>query len=165
MASGVFCHERANVERFFSLQIPDTFERMSPEELQELSHGSGDPYQWGVRDWERHVMIFALWKQYPSLIAWMSDPKAIAKKNEQLTHKVYGGYDYRLIGFSSLQAGDEKAEGYSFCYNMKGIKQVIQNYLIKDGKTVYAITCAGREENMAADQTMFREVMESLQFL
>ena len=154
-----------SINGVYSLRIPDGFEPMGTEELRELSSGGGDPYQWGVRNRDGHVMIFALWKQYPSLIAWMSDPKAIARKNEQLTHKVYGGYDYRLIGFSSLQAGDEKAAGYSFCYNMKGIKQVIQNYLIKDGKTVYAITCAGREENMAADQTMFREVMESLQLL
>ena len=149
----------------FSLQIPDTFELMTPEELHELSRNGGDAYQWGVRDLENHVMIVALWKQYPSLIAWMSDPKAIAKKNEQLTHKAYGEYGYRFLGFSSLQAGDEKAEGYSFSYSVKSIKQVIQNHLIKDGKTVYAITCAGREENIAADQTMFREVMENLRHL
>ena len=107
-------------------------------------------------------MILALWKQYPSLLAWMSDPKAIAKKNEKLMQKVYGGYDYRLLGFTSLQAVNEKAEGYSFSYSVEGIAQVVQNFLIKDGKTVYAITCAGREENLAEDQKMFRKVMESL---
>ena len=153
------------VNGVFSLQVPDTFTPMSREALHELSRGGGDAYQWGIRDQENHVMIVALWKQYPSLLAWMSDPKAIAKRNEQLTHRVYGGSGYRLLGFSSLQAGDRKAEGYSFSYRVEGIAQVIQNYLIKDGKTVYAITCAGREENAAADQAMFREVMESLRHL
>ena len=153
------------VNGVFSLKVPDAFELMSTEELHELSRSGGAPYQWGVRDRERHVMIVALWKQYPSIIAWMSDPKTIAKKNEQLTRKVYGGYDYRLLGFSSLQAGDEKAEGYSFSYSVKGITQVIQNCLIKDAKTVYTITCAGREENVDADRAMFREVMESLRHL
>ena len=149
----------------FSLQIPDTFEPMTPEALQELSRNGSDAYQWGARDRENHVMMLALWKPYPSLIAWLSDPKSIAKRNEQLMRKVYGANEYRLLGFHSLQTGDEKAEGYAFSYKLKDITQVIQNFLIKDGKTVYAISCAGREENADADRAVFREVMESLRRL
>ena len=102
---------------------------------------------------------------HPSLITWMSDLKTIAQKNEHLTHKVYGGYDYRLLGFSSLQAGDQKAEGYTFSYSWKGVAQVIQNFLVKNGKMVYTITCVGREGKLVADQEMFHEVMESLRHL
>ena len=34
----------------YALQIPDSFEMISPEELQEMSRNGGDPFQWGVRD-------------------------------------------------------------------------------------------------------------------
>ena len=149
----------------FSLQIPEHFEPMSAEELRQLSRAGGDPYQWGVRDRENHVMLVALWKQYPALLAWASNLKAIVKKNEQLTGGIYKGHDYRLLEFSSLQAGDETAEGYSFSYSVEGITQVANNYLIKDGKTVYSFLCVGREENRTADQATFREIMGSLQYL
>ena len=154
---------RKTINETYSLQIPDTFESMRSDELQALSQGGGDPYQWGVRDRENHVMILALWKRHSAILAWMSDLKSIAKRNEQLTRKAYEGHGYRLLENNSLQAGNEKAEGYSFSYSVNGIAQVIQSFLIKDGKMVYAITCAGREENFAADQKMFRAVMESLQ--
>ncbi len=156
---------RQAINDTFSLQIPESFEPMSAEELRELSRNGGDPYRWGVRDRKNHVMIVALWKQYPALLAWMSDLKAMVKKNEQLTAKVYEGHDYRLLGFSSLQAGDKKAEGYSFSCRAEGATQIVNNYLVKDGKTVYAFLCDGREENLAADQATFREILESLQRL
>ena len=149
----------------FSLQIPETFEPMSGQDLRELSRNNGDPFQWGVRDRENHVMIVALWKQYPGLLAWMSSLKAIAEKNEQQTRRVYEGHDYRLLEFSSLQAGDEKAEGYCFSYSTEGVTQIVNHYLIKDGRTVYAFLCTGREENRAADQAAFREILKSLQQL
>ena len=147
----------------FTLQLPDTFELMSDKELGELSRGGGDPYQWGARDPERHVMLLALWKQYSSFLAGASDPKAIAKKNEQLTKKVYEGHDYQFLGFTSLQVGEINAEGYSFSYRLGDITQVIQSFLIKDKKTVYTISCAGREENIDADSEMFQEVIKSLE--
>ena len=153
------------INNTFSLQIPEPFESMGAEDLQELSRNGGDPYRWGVRNRDNHVMIIALWKQYPALLARISDLKSIVKKNEQLTCKVYEGHGYRLLGFSSLQAGDEKAEGYCFSFSAEGVTQIVSNYLIKDGKTVYAFLCRGLEENMAADQAMFREVMKSLQYL
>ncbi len=156
---------RQNVNNTFSLQIPETFEPMSAEDLRQLSAGGGDPYQWGVRDREHHVMIVALWKQYPALLAWMSDVKAIAKKNEQLTRRVYEGHDYRLLGFKALQAGDRNAEGYCFSYRAEGVSQVVNSFLVKEGKTVYSFLCTGREENTAADQAMFSEMLKSLQRL
>ena len=146
----------------FTLQLPDTFEFMSDKELGELSRGGGDPYQWGVRDKERHVVILALWKRYPSLLARMSDLKAIAKKNERQTRKVYEGYDYRSLGLTSLQTGEINAEGYSFSYRLKDITQVVQCFLIKDNSIVYSIACVGREENIDADREMFQEIIKSL---
>ena len=95
---------RQTVNDTFILQIPDHYEPMSAEDLRELSRNGGDPYQWGVRDRENHVMIVASWKEYPALLARLADLKSIARKNEQLTGGVYEGHDYRLLGFCSMQA-------------------------------------------------------------
>ena len=149
----------------FSLEIPDRFELLSEEDLRSMYRNAGDPFRWGVRDRENHVIIVALWKQYPALLSWTLDLKAIAKKNEQLTARAHEGNGYRFLEFISMQAGEEKAEGYRFAYsNEEGVTQVSSNLLLKDGRTVYAVICVGREENSDADQAAFREIMESLEY-
>ena len=155
---------RQTINETFTLQAPDAFERMDGETLRGLSRG-GDPFQWGMKDRENHVMIIAMWKRYPALISLLADPKTLVKKNEQLTRKLYDGHGYRLLGFLSMQAGEEKAEGYRFSYSAEGIAHVRINFLIRDGKTVYAFFCAGREENADTDLTMFSRVMESLEYV
>ena len=74
-------------------------------------------------------MILVLWKQYPALLVRIAGLKTIVSRNEQLTLKVYEGHDYRLLGFSSLQAGDEEAEGYRFSYSTEGVAQVMNSFL------------------------------------
>ena len=107
-------------------------------------------------------MILVLWKQYPALLVRIAGLKTIVSRNEQLTRKVYEGHDYRLLGFSSLQAGDEEAEGYRFSYSTEGVTQVMNSFLVKDGSTVYSFLCCGREENADADQETFRQILGSL---
>ena len=153
---------KQTINNTFSLTVPDSFEPVSGKELQELSSHGGDPYRWGVRDREKHVLLIAMWKQYFPLLAWLADLKAMAKKNEQMTRKVYEKHNYKLLGFESMRIGDIKAEGYRFSYSVENIRQTVTNYLVKDGKTVYALMCFGREENLAADQAEFRGIMESL---
>jgi len=149
----------------FTLQIPDSLAPMSSRELEELSRNGGDPCRWGAWDRENHVMMTALWKDYPALLARLADLKAIAKRNEQLTRKAYEKHDYRLLGFDTLQAGETKAMGYRYTYRAGDIRQAVTCWLIKDGRTVYALMCNGREENSAADQAMFRGAMEGLRRL
>ena len=155
---------KQTVNDTFSLQIPDSFEPVSAEELHSLSRSS-DPYRWGVRDRENRRMILVLWKQYPALLVRIAGLKTIVSRNEQLTRKVYEGHDYRLLGFSSLQAGDEEAEGYRFSYSTEGVTQVMNSFLVKDGSTVYSFLCCGREENADADQETFRQILGSLQYI
>ena len=77
--------------------------------------------------------------------------------NEQANH------DYQLRKFDFMQAGRVRAEGYQFSYSVQGIKQNVTNFLVKDGKIVYSFMWVSREVNMAEDQALFHEVMESLQ--
>ena len=152
---------KQNINNTFTLEIPDRFKDLTEEDLRSM-YRTGDPFRWGVRDAENHVLIVALWKKYPALLAWTLDLKAIVKKNEQLTGKAHAGHGYRLLDFFSMQAGDEKAEGYRFTYDKDGITQVSNSLLIKRGRTIYAFLCVGREENMKADRASFCQIMETL---
>jgi len=155
---------RQTINETFTLQIPDGFEVLTEEDLGKMYRNIGDSFGWGVRDTENHVIITVLWKQYPALLSRMLDLKAIVKKNEQLTGKAHAAHGYRFLEFFSMQAGDEKAEGYRFSYDKEGMTQVCSNYLIKDGRTIYAFMCVGREENMDADKETFRRIMETLEY-
>ena len=148
----------------FTLLVPEYFDAMSPEELRKVSQ-SGDPFGWGVRDRERHVMILAMWKRYPALLARIADLKAMARKNQRLTAGMYAGHGYRFLEYLSGQAGEEKAEGYRYMYSVGDISQVNTCFLIKAGNMVYSIICAGREENRDKDLAMIREVLGSFQYL
>ena len=155
---------RETINETFALQIPDEFEVLTEDDLGKMYRNVGDPFRWGVRDTENHVIITALWKQYPALLSWTLDLKAIVKKNEQLTGKVHAAHGYRFLEFFSMQAGAENAEGYRFCYDKEGVTQVCSNFLIKDGRTIYAFMCVGREENMDTDRETFRRIMETLDY-
>ena len=155
---------RQTINQTFTLQIPDQFEVLTEEGLRGMYRNIGDPFMWGVRDKESHKIIVAIWKKYPMLLSWMLDLKSIVKRNEQITGKAHAGHGYRLLEFFSMQAGEEKAEGYRFSYDKDEITNVSNNFLIKDGRTIYAFMCVGREENMDADRDSFRQIMETLQY-
>lgn len=155
---------RQTINDTFTLEIPDRFEVLSGDDLRGMYRNAGDPFMWGVRDAENHAVIVAMWKQYPLLLSWMLDLKAIVKKNEQLTGKAHAEHGYRFLEFFSMQAGEEKAEGYRFAYDKEGITQVCNTFLIKDGRTIYAFLCVGREENMGTDKAAFRRIMETLEY-
>ena len=127
---------RETINETFALQIPDEFEVLTEDDLGKMYRNVGDPFQWGVRDTENHVIITALWKQYPALLSWTLDPKAIVKKNEQLTGEAHAEHGYRFLEFFSMKAGDVNAEGYRFCYDKEEITNVCNNFQIKDGRTI-----------------------------
>ena len=127
---------RQAITETFTLQIPDNFEVLTDDDLRKMYRNIGDPFRWGVRDAENHMIITALWKQYPALLSWALDLKAVVKKNEEQTCKVHAEHGYRFLEFFSMQAGDEKSEGYRFCYDKEGMTMVCNNFLVKDGRTI-----------------------------
>lgn len=151
------------INETFSLQIPDSFEILSETALLEMYRNSPNPFLWGARDRENHVVLLALWKKSPLFLSWVTDLKTVVKKDEQLTRKAHEGYVYRLLEFFSLQAGEEKAEGYRFSYEKEGITQISNNFLIRKGSTIYAFFGIGREENADADRDLIVRIMNSLE--
>ena len=83
---------RQTVNDTFSLQIPDSFEPVSAEELHSLSRGS-DPYRWGVRDRENRRMILVLWKQYPALLLCCGREET-ADADQETFRQILGSLQY-----------------------------------------------------------------------
>ena len=75
--------ERQTINDIFTLQIPDGFEVLTEEDLRSMYKNVGDPFNWGVRDMERHASIVAIWKKYPALLSWTLDLKAIVKRTNR----------------------------------------------------------------------------------
>lgn len=153
---------RQTINGTFTLEIPEHFEILTADKLREMYRNVGDPFGWGARDAENHTVMLAMWKKYPAILSWALDLKVVVKKNEQLTRSAHAGSGYRLLEFFSMRCGTEEAEGYRFCYEKDGNVQVSSNYLIRDGKTIYAFMCVGREANLEADRKMFDQVMGTL---
>ena len=156
---------RQSFNETFSLEIPDSFQPLGEEDFRRLSANGGGPYQWGVRDPENHRLIIAMWKPYPALLSLLADLKTMAKKNAQLTAKAYEGHGYRFLGFFTPRAGEAKAEGYRYAYDGNGTVQVVDTFLFRSGKTIYAFLCSGREASAEADHTLFCQVLESLEWI
>ena len=155
---------RQTINDTFTLQIPDCYEVLTEEDLRGMYRNVGDPFMWGVRDRENHKVILAIWKQCPALLSWTLDQKAVVKKNEQLNGKAHAEHGYRFLEFFSMQAGEEKAEGYRFAYDSEGITNISNNFLIRDGRTVYTFICVSREAGMDSDRDEFRRIMETLEY-
>lgn len=145
-----------------TLTIPDPFSVMEAEELHQLSRHGGDPFRWGARDRERHVILAAVWKQYPAPLLFLAGLKSMARRNLELVRKACPGRELRSVEFLSIHAGEFPAEGYRFTYSEGDMPQTQTTFLLKKGRVVYGLLCFGREENRAADQSMFLGVMDSL---
>ncbi|MBQ9326486.1 MAG: hypothetical protein IJ246_12050 [Clostridia bacterium] len=154
---------RQTINDTFTLSIPDSFECMRSTELQELSRNGWDPYRWGARDREKHILFVVLWKPVPAILGWLADLKGIARRNAALTARAYAEHGYQFLQSDSLDNGQIKAEGYQFAYSAGSIRQMATKFLAKDRKMVYSFIWIGREENTASDRALFRDVMESLQ--
>ena len=107
-------------------------------------------------------MITVSWERYPALLSALADLKAVARRNQQLTEKGYAGHGYRFRGFFSLKPEDVQLEGYRFSYRVDSVSQYAETVLLKHRKTVFSITCVGREENADMDSQMFRQVLGTL---
>lgn len=146
-------------------EVPDGFSVMSAEELRQ-AYRNEDPNRWGIRDEERHIIVTVMWKAYTGLLGlFLSDLKAVCKKNEQLSSKGYAGHGYRCGGFFSLSVDGQPAEGYRFSYRVGDVEQSAETILIRQGRTIYSVTFAGRAENQAADQEVFAGITARIRYL
>ena len=152
------------VNQALSIPVPDGFRPMSGEELRQ-AYGNDDPNRRGLWNRESHVIIAVLWKEYPALLRFMlRDLKAVCRKNEQLHSREYAGHDYHCGGFFSQTVGGQPAEGYRFTYSAGGAAQSAETVLVRQGGTVYSITCAGRTENRESDHALFAGILEGISF-
>lgn len=59
---------KQTINETYTLQIPDHFEVLSEAELSGMYRNVGDPFNWGVRDAENHIILLLLYytrKNFP----------------------------------------------------------------------------------------------------
>ena len=149
------------INKVLSMDIPEGFQQMSPEELKKV-YLKDRPNCRGTWDKERHVMIAVSWERYPGVLSALADIKELVQWNRMQTEKTYMQYDYKKEGYFSMRAGDVPLEGHSFSFRKSGTALSGETVLLKYQKTVYTITCTGREENEDANRAMFRKIIENL---
>lgn len=155
--------KKERIEGTYTLQLPETFEVMSAEELQEM-YRKGDPFRWGARDRENHRTVLAMRKEIPVILVPLVNLKAVARRNEQLTRRISEGHGYRLLEFISMKAGQEETEGYRFIgENEAGTAQAYSVFLLRNGRAIWSFVFAGREENLAADSEAAGRIMGTLE--
>ena len=171
VSSGVLYRQGGNtgvateiINKVLSMDIPDDFQQMSPEELKKV-YLKGRPNCWGTWDKEQHVMMAVSWERYPGILSALADIKELVQWNRMQTEKAYMQYDYKKEGYFSMRAGDVPLEGHSFSFRKDGTVLSGETVLLKYQKTVYAITCTGREENKDTNRAMFRKIIENLRMI
>lgn len=153
---------KATVNQLISVEVPDGFQQMSAEELQQAYRDS-NPNRWGMWDKARHVMVTVMWKEYPQLMKLlMPDLTAVCRKNEQMAAKGYAGNGYGCGGFFSASVDGKPAEGYRFSYRVGDAEQSAETILFRQDMTVYSVTLAGRTENREADRELFDGIVAGI---
>ena len=152
---------KATVNDLFSIEVPEGFHTMSAEELRQ-AYREDKPNCWGMWDQERHVMVTVMWNEYSRLVMMLADTKAICRKNEQMAAKGYADHGYKCDGFFSVNVDGEKAEGYRFSYCVDGVEQSAETILFKLEKTIFTVTCGGRNENRETDREIFDRIIAGI---
>ena len=150
---------RLTINGELSLRCPEGFETMSAEELDRV-YTSKAAGRLGIWDRERRVMITALWQRYNPLLTWLSDMKALAKRNEQLTRRCYQENGYRLDGFFSRRVCGLAGEGYRYGCRLGDTDREIETVLVKKGGVVYSLSCIGRPEDREANHALFDAILD-----
>ena len=106
-----------------SIEYPDSFHPMTDEELRQV-YRCVSPKPWGVWDKENHVMLLVLWKDYPLLLAKLTDLNTACKASARQNRKGYAGLDFLFEDFFSSTAAGKPAEGYTFTYSVSGVPSI-----------------------------------------
>ena len=153
---------KAVVNELISVEIPDGFYTMTPEELRQ-AYQNEKQNRWGMWNKERHVMVTVMWKEYPWLMRLLlSDVKAICRKNEEMAGKGYAGHGYECGGFFSVNVDGKKAEGYRFSYLVGDVEQSAETILFWYEKNIFSVTIGGRKENREADRELFDRIIAGI---
>lgn len=147
----------------FTLTLPESFQRLSEEEvLKAYTNIQGEVVAY--RDEANHRFLSFLWKKSGRLLSRFTNLKSIAKRNEQLTAKLYSSYGYGFEDNEEKTIGGRQWIGYRYHYFLSGKEQKVLCLLYKEKSIVYSMNLYQSGEN-AADFAYFDELFSSLAYL
>ena len=147
----------AKINNEISLNYPDAFTEMNPEEL--TRYFSAPDNRWGAYDADRHIILSVSWTKAKFL---QSDPEMRMIDVESRMRRNL--LNYQRIAEFRPKIGGKKAYGIRFEYRVKDKKlvQVGDLMMFKHKKSFYAVHYITRKYTAAADRADFEEILNSV---
>ena len=135
----------AIINEEITLKYRDGFGLMDDEALKKHFGVSGN--NWGIYDPDQHTIISFAWIKTGGFMAWLADPKGVAKRVEVKMRENLRGFE-RTSDISVNICG-KKVDGFTFEYlaNEDDIRQVGKILSFKIDKCFYVIHFVTRAEN------------------
>ena len=142
------------------LTLPEGFAVMSREEVQQAYKNSAEG-SWGMADRERKINVFVIWQKPNPILAWLTDVKAMTKKNEKMTAEAYQDYGYKREDFFAKAFGRTLMQGYHFRYTLNGSERCVETLLFKKKGAIYNVTCVCGAEFVSERDGLMKEVFKT----
>ena len=103
-----------------AITLPEGFEEIPHKELESLIGITYDSL-WGVRDTNRHMLMYVTWKDSNKLLVKLASEKSGAKRVDKQFSKCRpgSGYASETLPNLAISGSDAGAEGFRFSYNVK----------------------------------------------
>ncbi len=139
------------------------FREMADDEKSALSTiADGDFLAFSNPD--KHMIITVGWKEIGSLASKLLNSKEIAKNMEKSIRKAMMVNGYALGRFKDREIAGQKAVGFDYVYEAKGIVMVGESYAIKIDKEIYYFHMYSRQtrqtENMKVWENLLQQLLE-----
>ena len=147
------------------VRVPDGFEIMDAETLKE-AYMDDNPDRWGIRDRERHIVISVFYhRSSPALVKIAGNAGAVAKSTQSKLKKGLKDYAYSFGKYFDCTAGDLKASGFTYEYELKGIRQKAETVVAIKGNCCYTFYYYARKDGSPEDRRLFEDFLGSVSFI
>lgn len=119
-----------------TLCLPDGFHTMDEAERKKLAFYGDGPCE-AIADPDRHIVVSIGWKLPGGFLSMLLSAKDIAKDMEKKLSQPMRSYGWRTGSVLTKVVDGEKAEGFSYEYEVQGIRMYGESYALKRGKTLY----------------------------
>ena len=151
----------ALINQKLSVDVPDGYTVLSADQLQEMYRDTNTD-RWGMRNESAHHTAAVFYHKSNPLLAAIADVKGIAESTQKKLAAGLSAYSYQLKGFYPAEVCGRKAYGFSYSYVNQEIPTDGETVIFKDGSTCYTVYSYSRNENSAANHSVFEAILASM---
>ena len=149
---------------YLAVTLPEGFDDIPHKELESLIGITYDCL-WGVRDTDRHMLMYMTWKDSSKLLNKLASEKAIAKRADKHFAKCRpgSGYTSKDMPERAVTGSDAGAHGFHFSYTVQGVDQEGEVWVFKHGKRCYTMCYYTRSEVAEQNHPVIDGILSSLE--